>query len=116
MRGLGLAALGLLAGCAQAPEDVAPAYVSSVPYEAWSCGQLAQERLILRVAVAESFSRQTKARAGDTMGVLLLGLPTASMSGEDEANSLAQLKGHQRAIDDVSAHKACTISAPRAPS
>ncbi len=96
-----------LSACAQAPEDVTPALVSSAPYLALPCDQLQQQSLAMRVQVAEASARQTKARSGDTIGVLLIGLPTSSMSGQDEAKGLAQLKGQQRAIDEAAAQNGC---------
>lgn len=108
-----VSAVAALAGCAQAPEDVAPSFVSLDTYQNQTCDQLDRERLTLRVRAAEASARQTKARANDTIGVLLIGLPTASMSGQDEAKSLAQIKGQQRAVADVAAAKGCpAVSTP----
>ena len=101
----------LVAGCAAAPEDVAPLYTSAIPYESWSCDQLAQEKQNLAVAVANESVQQQKAHSGDTVGVLLLGVPTASMSGENVAPQLASLKGQQQAVAEAAAHDGCPAGA-----
>jgi hypothetical protein len=97
----------LLGACAQSPESIQPAYVSSVPYESWNCQQLGEEQQHLTEALATASTQQTQARSNDTAGVILLGLPLASMSGENIAPQIAKLKGEQEAVHRATQHNAC---------
>ena len=71
-----LAAILAVAGCAKAPESIAPAYVSTVPYSTWSCKQLGEESQRLDAAYAGAAAQQKKARGNDIAGVILIGLPS----------------------------------------
>ena len=95
---LAAVAVLLLAGCAEAPSAIAPQYVSSVPYLGLSCRQLGDERLHLADRLVAASEQQDNARTDDTIGVLLIGLPTASMSGDDVAPEIALLKGEAQAV------------------
>src|SRR5262245_23271209 len=65
----------LLAGCAKAPESIAPSYVSDVGYQSWTCEQLGGEQMRISQALATASTQQRKARTNDTVGVIFLGLP-----------------------------------------
>ena len=52
----------------------------------------------LAEALATASVQQKNAHANDTAGVILLGLPLASMSGENIAPQIAALKGEQEAV------------------
>lgn len=97
----------VVAGCAQAPESIQPSYVSQSNYINWSCPQLAEERGHLSAALATASAQQQSARTGDTVGVILLGLPVSSMSGESIAPEVARLKGEQEAVRKVMIRKHC---------
>ena len=97
----------VLAACAQKPESIQPSYVSPVTYDAWTCPQLAQESARVEAALATASKQQKDARTGDTVGVLLLGMPTASMSGEAVAPEIARLKGSKEAIQQSMTLKNC---------
>lgn len=101
-----------LAACAQSPGSIQPAYVSAVPYENWTCQQLGDEQAHLASALATASKTQENARSNDTMGVLLLGLPVASMSGENIAPEIAHLKGEQNAVQLAMIHNSCGLTAP----
>lgn len=96
-----------LAGCAAPPESIAPAYVSPVPYQSYSCKQLGEESQRLDSAYSTAAAEQTKARQDDTMGVILLGLPVSSMSGENVAPQVAQIKGQQQTVQQMMIAKNC---------
>lgn len=102
----------VFAGCAKSPESIAPAYVSSVTYRTWSCADLAAEASRQSVALSHASVRQNQARTNDTVGVILLGLPVASMTGDNIAPEIARLKGEQEAVRIASIEKNCQ----RAPS
>ena len=97
----------LLAGCAEAPSAIAPQYVSSVPYLDMTCRQLGDERLRLADRLVAASEQQDNARTDDTIGVLLIGLPTASMSGGDVAPQIALLKGEAQAVRQAEYRNNC---------
>jgi hypothetical protein len=97
----------LLAGCASRPESIAPAYVSPVVYQSWSCQQLGEEEARVNAAYTVAAGSQNRARSNDTTGVLLLGLPLGSMTGEGVEAQVASLKGQQAAIQQSEAMKNC---------
>jgi hypothetical protein len=111
MKILRLAALAAplaLAACAQSPESIAPAYVSELPYDTFTCSQLAQEEARVEGALAAASKQQSDARTGDTVGVILLGLPTSTLSGSNVASQVASLKGQQIAIQQAETKKNCS--------
>ena len=111
MKPLAAAALCLaVAACARAPERIPAAYVSPTNYQALDCAQLAQEAARLDSALAVASVQQRQARRGDTWGVLLIGLPVASISGENIAPEIARYKGEQAAVRQVATEKRCSPS------
>lgn len=103
-----------LAGCAKAPESIAPSYVSEVPYQSYTCVQLGQEKARLEQAYAVTAKAQSDARTGDAWGVFLIGMPTSSLSGGNVAAEVASLKGQMTAVDKTIITKNC-LSLPAAP-
>ncbi|PZQ13659.1 MAG: hypothetical protein DI565_14050 [Ancylobacter novellus] len=101
-----------LSACAKSPESIAPAYVSEVSYQSYSCAQLGEESARLTAALANASTQQEKARANDTVGVILIGLPVSSLSGDNIAPEIARLKGEQEAIRKASFRKNCVRAAP----
>ena len=93
------AALAVAAGCAKSPESIAPAYISEMHYRDWTCDQLGQERSRLAAALETASAQQEQARSNDIAGVILLGLPVASLSGDNIAPEVARLKGERAAVD-----------------
>ena len=108
---LALAALTTIAGCAKTPESIQAAYVSEMTYAAYSCEQLAQEEMRLRQAYEVAEAQQKKARSNDIAGVILIGLPVSSMSGDNIAPQIANLKGQQEAIRKSMILKNCNSAA-----
>lgn len=103
----------MLAGCAKAPESIAPSYVSEIPYQSYSCQQLGQERARLQAAYAVAAEAQEGARTGDALGVIFLGIPTSSLSGGNIAPEIANLKGQMVAVDRTIIAKNCqTLPTP----
>ena len=76
-----------IAACAKSPESIAPSYISDVGYQSWQCKQLAEEDQRLAGALATASTQQKNARTNDTVGVLLIGLPVSSMSGDNRGGS-----------------------------
>jgi hypothetical protein len=102
-----LLALTGLSGCAVAPESIAPSYVSEVPYDSYTCPQLSEEFTRVSEALAVASKQQSDARTGDTVGVILLGLPVSSLSGSNVASQVASLKGQEAAVQQASIKKNC---------
>ena len=100
-----------LGACAKSPESISPSYVSEVGYQAWSCQQLSEETLRLSSAYAVAAQQQEKARTNDVVGVILIGLPVSSMSGDNIAPEIARLKGEQEAVRKAMVIKNCTPAA-----
>jgi hypothetical protein len=110
--------------CAPAPESIQAAYVSEIPYRSWSCDQLGEESLRLNEALATSSVAQSSARTNDTVGILLIGLPVGSMSGQSIAPQIALYKGQIEAVRRASIRNSCPemtrimpagVSTPRTP-
>ena len=99
-------------GCAKSPDSISPAYVSEVGYQSWSCSQLAEESVLLSAALASASVQQENARTNDTVGVILIGLPVSSLSGDNIAPEIARLKGETEAVRKASMAKSCSMQAP----
>lgn len=112
MRRFAIVALAALSGCAAKPENIAPLYVSELPYMNASCDQLRDTLLNVNTALANATSQQDTARAHDSLGVFLVGLPVASMAGQDAKAQVASLKGHAEAIKRAGAARNCGSLAP----
>ena len=110
IRTVAVAALAILAGCAAKPESIAPAYVSTIPYESWTCEQLASETQHIEQAMTTAYAQQNQARGNDIAGVILIGLPVSSMSGGNVAPQIAALKGQQEAVRLTMQKKGCATS------
>jgi len=104
-----LAALVVLpiTACAKSPDSISASYVSEVGYQNWSCAQLGEEAARLSAALASASVQQENARTTDTVGVILIGLPVSSLSGDNIAPEIARLKGETEAVRKASMTKAC---------
>lgn len=89
----------VLANCAANPEDIAAADIGTGMYRGQSCEQLAEQRLAYTQRLEALSAEQSSARTGDTVGVILLGLPLSSMSGNDRETDIAVTRGHLNEID-----------------
>jgi hypothetical protein len=105
----------VLTGCAKSPDSIAPAYVSDLTYRPVSCADLAIESARLQQALAQASTQQEQARGNDTVGVILLGLPVSSLSGDNVAPEIARLKGELEAIHRVGLQKKCNLPPAPAP-
>ena len=108
MRALGGVSLfALVAACAPTPESIQPAYVSEVPYQSWSCQQLGEELGRLHNALSTASTQQNTARSNDIVGVIFIGLPVGSMSGQSIAPQIARYKGEQEAVNKAMIRNSC---------
>lgn len=97
----------VLSGCAAAPGGIPPSCVSPMNYQSWSCDQLAAEGHRLVSAITHASGRQENARTNDAVGVLLIGLPIGSMSGQNIAPEIGRLKGEHHALYRTAFEKRC---------
>lgn len=104
---LGAAAMAAVTACAPTPESIAPAYVSELPYRSYTCEQLGEENARLNQALSTSSVAQNSARTNDTVGILLIGLPIGSMSGQSIAPQIALYKGQLEAVHRASIRNHC---------
>jgi hypothetical protein len=71
MRNLGIVALGAaLGGCASSAADIAPAYVSPVAYQSYTCQQLALEAQAISTRAATLSGAQDSQRTKDGLATL----------------------------------------------
>lgn len=102
-----IAAAACATACAKSPESISAAYVSEVGYQSWTCAQLGEEAGGLSAALSRASQQQEQARTNDAVGVLLIGLPVSSMSGDNIAPEIARLKGETEAVRRASITKRC---------
>lgn len=88
-----------LAACAAAPENIEPITMSSSAYAGASCGSIRTESAAAEARLVSLSEAQRKARTDDTVSVIILGIPAASLSGMDRSNEIAALKGQIDAMD-----------------
>ena len=100
-------ALLLLAACAAKPENIQASYISPMTYDGYSCSQLLQESSRIESALVTASKKQNDARTGDTIGVILLGLPVSSLSGSAVAPEIAKLKGEKNTLQQTLIAKNC---------
>jgi hypothetical protein len=97
------------AGCATAPEKIAPVHISDTRYADLSCEQLELEQSRLVSALTSATEAQRKTRENDIAGVIFLGLPVSSMSGSDRGAEVAKLKGELEAVQRAGDLKNCSL-------
>lgn len=115
MRNLGIVALSAaLAGCASTSAEIAPAYVSPVAYQSYTCQQLALEAQAVSTRAATLSGVQDNQRTKDqwtTAAAVVVFWPAAFFVQGDKQNAaeLAQMKGQMVAIEQASIAKKCNI-------
>lgn len=112
---IALGAVSMLAGCASAPKDIAPAYVSTGLYENLSCTQLRQEAEGVSARALAAAGKQEQNRGSDvamtTVAVVLFWPAAFFMKGDGAAAAeVARLKGEMAAIEQVNRIKNCGIT------
>jgi hypothetical protein len=107
MKRISLIAVLFLAACAQQPENIAAVDVAGDPYRGYSCQQLKAEHLKISQELEVASADQKKAASNDALGVFLLGLPLASMSGNDKEATIAIAKGRVQELDKKMVAKRC---------
>ena len=105
----------ILSGCASAPKDIAPAYVSTGLYENLSCEQLRREAEGVSARAIAAAGKQEQNRGSDvamtTVAVVLFWPAAFFMKGDGAAAAeVARLKGEMAAIEQVNRIKNCGIT------
>jgi hypothetical protein len=115
MRVLGIVALSAtLCGCASSSSEIAPAYVSPVAYQSYTCQQLALEAQSISTRAATLSGAQDSQRSKDglvTAAAIVVFWPAAFFVGGDKqtAAELSQMKGQMVAVEQASIAKKCNI-------
>lgn len=104
----------VLAGCASKAEDIAPAYISPVAFQSYTCPQLAQEAQAVSARAAMLTGQQDQQRTNDSIATgvaVVVFWPAAFLVGGDKrtAAELSQMKGQMIAIEQASTQKKCGI-------
>lgn len=100
-------ALILISSCAKAPDQIGAADIGTNVYRGYSCKQLAQSRVKHEHDLENLSAAQKSAAEGDAWGVLILGLPVSSMSGNDKEAAISITKGHIQSIEEEQQRKGC---------
>jgi hypothetical protein len=115
MRKFGMVALAAaLGGCASSSSEIAPAYVSPVAYQSYTCQQLGLEAQSISTRAATLSGAQDSQRSKDglvTAAAIVVFWPAAFFVGGDKqtAAELSQMKGQMVAIEQASIAKKCAI-------
>lgn len=104
---ISLCATLALAACATPPAKVEALEVSTAQYSGMNCRQLREVQSTWDKNVVTLSEQQQNARTGDTIGVILIGIPASSLSGGDVEIKLAEAKGHAKAVQSVIVKKSC---------
>ncbi len=99
--------LATLAACAKRPESISASYISDIPYRGLTCEQISMEQQRLNSAYTAAAKQQENARSGDVVGVLLIGIPVSSLSGDNIAPEIARLKGESDALHRAAMTNGC---------
>ena len=101
------ALIAAAAGCAKSPEDIQAASLPPSAYAGASCADLAAADVSAATQLEDASRRQREAQTGDAVGVFLIGIPMASLGGNDAEAEIASLKGQRAAIQQARAAQDC---------
>lgn len=110
--------LAVLSACAKNPDKIAPAYVSPLTYQSYTCEQLTAEAQRVSQRAAGAVGAQRKEAKNDAVatgvGVVLF-WPALLFIGRGSGNEaeVARLKGEIEAIERASIEKNCNITFKR---
>ena len=93
-----LAALPLIAACAQSPSAIAPVSMNGA-FDHMNCQTAVDALAAERQTLAALESKQKGAVAGDAIGVFLIGVPVSSLSGGDVSGHIGASKGKVLALE-----------------
>jgi hypothetical protein len=96
-----------LSACAKGADKVLPSPVPTAEYERAACPQLAAARLRNMETLTALSMAQDRASTNDTVAVIFVGLPLASMTGADREAELAVVKGRDLVLQSLMTAKNC---------
>lgn len=99
----------LLSGCAKRADSIAPVQIPIAAYSNLECEALTQEYLLEYEKLNQLAKQQNQAATGDAVGVFLIGVPTASVTGHDKEGELAVAKGKVLSIENTMKSKSCDV-------
>ena len=106
--------LGLLSGCATAPENIGARYVSPAQYSNYDCDQIQQELQRVEGRVSQVSGQQQKKASSDQIamgvGIVLFWPALFFLAGNDQKEELSSLKGTYDALAQAAIQKKCTIN------
>jgi|HubBroStandDraft_1064217.scaffolds.fasta_scaffold321571_1 hypothetical protein len=110
-----------LVGCASKSTEIAPAYVSPLIYQSYTCLQLGEEAhrvsYAATAAAGAQDSQATKDAVATGVGAVIFWPSLFFIQGDKQmAAQLAQLKGQMDAIQQESIRKNCGLQFQTAPS
>ena len=108
-------ALLVIAGCAKRADAIAPVEIPIAAYSNQYCVALSNELVVEREKLAAQAKKQNQAATGDAVGVFLVGVPTASLTGHDQEGELAVTKGKVLSIENAMRSKNCDATLEEAP-
>ena len=88
----------LIAACAPRASEIAPAPISALRYDGWSCEKLKKEQAFVENALVRVSADQDQAADRDALMVFLIGVPT---SGGGVKGQVADLKGQKDALHNA---------------
>jgi len=111
---VGSVTLGLLSGCATAPENIGARYVSPAQYSSYDCDQIQQELQRVEGRVSQVSGQQQKKASSDQIamgvGIVLFWPALFFLAGNDQKEELSSLKGTYDALAQAAIQKKCTIN------
>ncbi|MEO9463914.1 hypothetical protein [Sulfitobacter pontiacus] len=107
MKYLILPCILLASACAKEADQIAAANIGPNPYLGASCKQLGETELQLAQNLEVLTAAQKSAASGDAVGVILLGMPLSSMSGNDKETDIAITKGKIQAVQSAKLKRGC---------
>lgn len=115
-----IAACGVMSACASHTHEIAPAYISPIEYEDYSCKQIKAEIARVSRRAQQVAADVNKNADGDStaMGVgLILFWPALFFIDGDspQAQEYAELKGRFIALEDAGIQKECGIKIEKDP-
>jgi hypothetical protein len=93
-----LAALVATAACAPSPDSIAPVPMGAA-FANISCDEASAMLAAETEILANLSASQSGAATGDAIGVLLIGIPVASLTGGDQSGEIAASKGKVLALE-----------------
>jgi len=109
---IAIIAAAALAGCATAPADIAPTYVSPNAFAVMSCQQMNAEAAAISNSLASLIGQQQQAANNDaalTAATILIFWPAAFFisGGTDNAPQISSLRGQADALMAAAVAKGC---------